>query len=117
MKEDLQVPSACFDPPLRSTYPATPRSSRWALLLTRLEVVLMAQVATLAIRGFRYYPGTARARPIARAKRGQVYKLLLTVVVIDQIIYLPSLAQVDSCPRSRKYAHRRTRVVWPATYN
>ena len=45
------------------------------------------------------------------------HKLLLSVVVIDQIVYLPSLAQIDSCPRSRKYAHRRTRVIWPATYN
>ena len=30
--------------------------------------------------------------------------LLLSVVVIDQIVYLPSLAQIDSCPRARKYA-------------
>ena len=43
-------------------------------------------------------------------EKGCIYicKLLLTVVVIDQIIYLPSLAQVDSCPRSRERRSMRT---------
>ena len=47
-------------------------------------------------------------------------KLLLLVVVIDRIVYLRLInmpARVDSCPRLRKYAHRRTRLIWPATYN
>ena len=49
-------------------------------------------------------------------QRLQVGKLLLTVVVIDRILYPPTLAQVDSCPRLGVDAPHRTRVILPATY-